>query len=364
MRIEVIRILRQAYRDYGNSIFCDNKRLEAYLTDLLAEYPLERKRICLAIEENVVSRIIEEFTTTHYYKPSFYVNILQNTYGLNLDYASELVNTLYDVITGSDSEEEIEGIVSLRNVYGINYRDAYEHIKNFSINDSTAVECLLTAYFYHCGYGIEKDLKVATGLYEYVITNKFTEGLFSDSQKLIIPWAKNNLGLIVKERDIERAILLFEESLDFGVTIAAYNLALIYRSEALKVNKIGTRVSLLKLADEALCRALGYKNVEIDGQEVSALKIDYIKCAELAYKNSLNIYSIKSVEAFAILKKMYGMSISLDNVIETKYFVADEYLPVIDAVSVIQSDKQLEECREACECYKLRSVNYANLINF
>lgn len=361
MRIEVIRILRQAYQEYGNSVFCDNKRLEAYLTDLLVEYPVERKRICLAIEENVVSRIIEEFTTTHFYKPSFYVNTLQNTYGLSLNYASDLVDMLYNVITGSGSDEEIDGLVALRSIYGITYKDAYEHIKNFSSNYNISVDYLLAAYFYHCGYGTDKNLKIALKLYEHVISSNSNEELFSDSQKLIIPWAKNNLALILKENSVKHAITLLEESLNEGVAIAAYNLAKIYRKEALKVDQFGLKISLLKSADDALSNVLMNRVTTIDGKEVTALKNDYIKCAELAYKNSLNIYSAKSIEAFVVLKKIYGPHISLQNVSEQKYFIADEYLPSVDSIPITELDKQLETCKEYCEEYKQKSITYAKL---
>lgn len=43
MEFEVKEIMRQAYRKYGNAVFCDSHKLNTYLHDLLAKFPSERK---------------------------------------------------------------------------------------------------------------------------------------------------------------------------------------------------------------------------------------------------------------------------------------------------------------------------------
>lgn len=371
MEVKIKEILRNAYIEYGDAVFGDSCRLNAYIADLLVDYPTEQKRLTIIVKENIVSKVVAEknFEASKFY---FYSEMMSDIYGMKKEIAHEMLGYIFYALTGEEYEmrpgsridEEIEGIISLRKIFGFTDEDAYDYYtKDFSADlNPIDSDYLMVAYMYHCGCGIEKNIRIAMKLYENIITNHYKGGVLSDCQKLIIPWAKNNLGLILKEKNIKYAITLFEEAINSGVAIAAYNLAKIYREEALKSEKFEMKISLLKSADEVLHNALMNKMTTVDGEEKEALKCDYNKCAELAYKNSLNLYSAKSIEAFALLKNLYGNHILLQNVIEEKYFIIDDYLPQTESISITQWDRQLEICKACCEEYKQKSILYTKLV--
>ena len=57
MKTKVKEILRAAYLKHGNSVFRDPRRLTAYLDDWLYEYPIEKKRISLAINDGIIEKL-------------------------------------------------------------------------------------------------------------------------------------------------------------------------------------------------------------------------------------------------------------------------------------------------------------------
>ena len=109
MEITAKKIFRQAYEQYGNDVFLDGNRLKAFLSDLLAEYPAERKRISIAINENIVEYAINDGNCG---RANVYIDMLQSTYGFSNDIASDVVEAIYYAIYGiqlhrdSDVEKE------------------------------------------------------------------------------------------------------------------------------------------------------------------------------------------------------------------------------------------------------------------
>lgn len=97
MEVAVKNILKQAYAQYGNVVFLDDNRLKAFLSDLLAEYPVERKRISIAINENIIESAINDGDSR---RANIYIDMLQSTYGLPDDVAFDVVETIYYAIYG------------------------------------------------------------------------------------------------------------------------------------------------------------------------------------------------------------------------------------------------------------------------
>lgn len=57
---EVSDILRNLFLQYGKELFLNNQRFKAALADVLPHYPKEKRLIELAVDENIVKRIVEE----------------------------------------------------------------------------------------------------------------------------------------------------------------------------------------------------------------------------------------------------------------------------------------------------------------
>ena len=100
----VIReIMRKTYIKYGDNIFLDNNRLKAYLSDLLSEYPVERKRLSIAINENIVEYIIKDGDSS---RKCIYIDILRSTYGLPVAIAGDIIETIYYAIYGQEDSDK------------------------------------------------------------------------------------------------------------------------------------------------------------------------------------------------------------------------------------------------------------------
>lgn len=98
MNSDVAKILKQAYSEYGNRVFMDKNKLVAYMTDLLVDYPQERKRLCLGVYENVVTQLIAESQTDDLSKYNIFIGTLINTYSITEETAFEIVDTFCDVL--------------------------------------------------------------------------------------------------------------------------------------------------------------------------------------------------------------------------------------------------------------------------
>ena len=81
MEVKIKQILRQAYIDYGDEVFGDSYKLNAYISDLLAEFPSEQKRLAVIIKENIVSKVVAEksFEISRFI---VYTEMLSDTYGM------------------------------------------------------------------------------------------------------------------------------------------------------------------------------------------------------------------------------------------------------------------------------------------
>ncbi len=95
---EILEILRKTYEVNGDALFADNVILKAYLTDLLVGYPAEKKRLILAVNENLVRKLIENKADSA--KCALYSMILVDTYALPEEVAEEIIDVFYYAING------------------------------------------------------------------------------------------------------------------------------------------------------------------------------------------------------------------------------------------------------------------------
>lgn len=81
-------ILRQAYIENGESVFLNSDKLKGVLADKLYNYPIEKKRLYLAINENIVYKLFTESDETRY---KAYARILTDTYAFPYNIACEII---------------------------------------------------------------------------------------------------------------------------------------------------------------------------------------------------------------------------------------------------------------------------------
>ena len=105
MRTEVLEILQKAYSEFGNDIFGDNIRLNSCLKDLLFDYPTERKKISIAVNENLVSRIVKERNPDRF---SVYVDVLKTTYDFPIETSKDIISSIYYAINVDLPHEAID----------------------------------------------------------------------------------------------------------------------------------------------------------------------------------------------------------------------------------------------------------------
>lgn len=118
MNKDIYRIMRDAYKEYGDEVFLDNKRLHAYLQDLLAAYPAELKRITLAINENIFSKVITELNEDNKSRLNLYSAILIDNYSMQTTVAEEIVDLIYATVygeTSSSSPSSVDGETKFKN---------------------------------------------------------------------------------------------------------------------------------------------------------------------------------------------------------------------------------------------------------
>lgn len=109
MQEEVVKRLRNLYLEYGDNLFVDNMRLNAFLEDILFDYPVEKKRLNIVIKENIVNSLIYERENSLLPKAYMYINLMQDVYGMSEEMAYELINAIYFAIYGFDLQKnEIE----------------------------------------------------------------------------------------------------------------------------------------------------------------------------------------------------------------------------------------------------------------
>ncbi len=98
MDSEILNILSKAYKQYGREVFCNPSKLNVYLRDLLAEYPVERRRMSVAVSEGLVKKMIEAADRNEFFNQYLYVDVLHSSYGMDKILAEEVVNIFSTVI--------------------------------------------------------------------------------------------------------------------------------------------------------------------------------------------------------------------------------------------------------------------------
>lgn len=89
------------YDEYGAELFCNSGKLNAYMHDLLAEFPNERRRMSVAVSEGLVKKMIEAATRKETFNQYLYIDVLHNSYGMDKCLAEDVVNVFASVIFDS-----------------------------------------------------------------------------------------------------------------------------------------------------------------------------------------------------------------------------------------------------------------------
>lgn len=99
-------ILRNTYLEHGDAVFCDKIKLAAVLSDVLYSFPKERKRIMLAVNENIPKKIINDASIDEN-RASYYIDLLSDIYNLPTENSQEIIGVIYYVLYGVDSINDV-----------------------------------------------------------------------------------------------------------------------------------------------------------------------------------------------------------------------------------------------------------------
>lgn len=95
MHREIVSILKNTYIQYGKDILSDKKKLEAYFSDLLVQYPREKRLLTIAAREDIFLHIFNDVEMNSFDKKSMYINVISSLYGVESKVASDVVEIIY-----------------------------------------------------------------------------------------------------------------------------------------------------------------------------------------------------------------------------------------------------------------------------
>lgn len=265
METKIKQILRQAYIDYGDEVFGDSYKLNAYISDLLADFPSEQKKLAVIVKENIISKVVSEknFEINRFL---VYIDILSDTYGMQKTIASKLLGYIFYALTGenyeghvvedeilnteteiqqSDLSMSIEKVLDeLYKNYNFDLEERYfQKINDVAQRGNPDAQFRIGRCF-DKGYHIKENKEEAKKWY----TLAAEQG--SSSSKV-------NLGdIYYEEGNVASAMKYFEEALDDDVIIGGHNLGLAYvhlYEKASTLTEIHTNIeSAIRTFDRAL----------------------------------------------------------------------------------------------------------------
>ncbi len=304
MKREVLAILRKTYLDYGKEVFCDRNRLNAFLGDLLYEYPHERKKISLAINENMAYKIITEVTAENPFRINVFIEELVECYELPRNVATDIINTLCYSITGKKyMSKTIEKI--LKELYyspDEAVEKEYADEIYLAAQEGNADAQYRVGNWFETGKIVEKNMFMAKEWYTKAAENKHC-------------WAIHNLGRFCEIEENETdALKYYRTSLNFGEIQSAYNIALYYKNKA-KNKEPHEKVECYTLAIKYLKKGTDIVIPKYNSSYKVFLKIKY-ECAKQA--------AFLCKDIFDIIMKREELKDSFDmkaNVETSKYFM-------------------------------------------
>ena len=250
---EIYRIMQDAYKEYGNEVFLDNRRLHAYLQDLLAAYPTELKRITLAINENIFSKVIIELTEDNKSRLNLYSAILVDNYSIQPEVAEEIVNLIYYTVFGETSKstsfttdkdearfknELVNQLISMGDLMfakGL-LKEAYSQYLEIAKNNNSAAAQWRVAECLKHGWGIKIDKNKSMDYY-------------LQSAEQGYPMAEHYMASNTPKEDVEKHFQTLERlARDCDLPAAYYTLSKLYAEGVGCKKDFEKSIELIKIA--------------------------------------------------------------------------------------------------------------------
>lgn len=371
MQKEIIDRLCNLYDQYGNEIYADAKKLKGFLSDILYDFPKERKRIGIILTEDILSKITDSTINTLRLQ-----SISQNVsdiFSMESSVVSEIIFSFAYIIHRKEEYLNYASIDSIveRMDAAFNAEDDKTAFSLAQIGANQGIEkCIgMLGLMYRYGWGTEIDLNKS---YDYLSKSTqprayyelgffYLDGevveqnvskaleLFEKGAEMGYSYAFNTLGSIYTigkyiERDFCKAFQYYSKAADAGIVESYANLGFSY------LDGTGT--------DRDIAKAIHYFEKSIDENVALGLSHEMLgKCysesgnLELSkeyYKKAITIYEESNDENIMIcLDKYYGIMLN-------------EYMPLVIENKLTETINN--EMRELV--FKGAEYNLANIQGF
>lgn len=195
---KVKSVLRDGYLKYGSDLFLDQRRLSSFMDDILFEYPNEKKRLKLAVNDNIVLKLIHDVDVEHINKARLYIKSLIDSYFIPEELAQEIVYTFIYAIYGIDEsvlkKSSSECLIDTKDVYeeltkqqiasaddmfekGLK-EDAFKQYLNIAENNKVPAAMWRAAKCLHHGWGVVKNEDKAKQFFIEACQNNYSDAIY------------------------------------------------------------------------------------------------------------------------------------------------------------------------------------------
>lgn len=257
MNNEIIKRLCDVYDSYGSSLFEDAQKFKGLLADILYDFPKERKRLNLLIEENVVKEILKPGIDI--LRLNFLAQTLNNDIGIDIDMAIKMVFSVAYVVyrkddyltylsTSNVDQEEMNKIVAeIESLIDEDEKKAFSLALEYAEKGYSRCMTILGT-MYRDGWGVNVDINKG---YDYILraANQNDANAYFELATFY------ETGEVV-DKDIDKAIEMLKKSADLGLEDAYFRLGAIYENtykdleSALKY--------YLMAAEKGICESYSY----------------------------------------------------------------------------------------------------------
>lgn len=268
--------LREMYLEFGDDLFLDSRRLCAIMCDVFAEYSIERKKLTIVINENLVNQIVQDSKSRQIARGFLYAESLQKTYDIPKQTALELIDTFVYAVMGEHIIEKTMDELCDELQEGTFEGNLNKYIPRMveeagKGNDKVQFQL---GKLYDYGTVVKQDLSTACKWYESAARNGNS-------------WAANNLGVIYEKNlhDMDKAKYYYELAAQGNEICAIFNLGRLYEYESTFSERIGN----LKKAETIFGKVIDIDCV-FDDKRSSQLDIkNKFECLEKAVIDGIKI---------------------------------------------------------------------------
>lgn len=114
-KMEIKKILREAYLEYGDTVFLNNQRLISCMKDLLSAYPSDFKKLSLLANESIAYKIINEISECNLERCAIFISDIVENYSMDIKVATKYVNYFVYATKGKEYQQDDKNELSSKN---------------------------------------------------------------------------------------------------------------------------------------------------------------------------------------------------------------------------------------------------------